>query len=142
MNPKDFKLSEAKPRDRPHLLLWDKFDGLDLRSLSFHYNAQVISYRENLLSRLPPQSQFLALHQGIDRELGEIRNICKIATKDIVILRDLDCLITYLYTQPEAPITLFWKNLSGIRHLESILWILLPSKLAPSLWAENRLYRP
>jgi len=141
MLTKDFKLKNAKPNDSPHLLLWDEVDDAKLRSLSYRDDAEVVSYRENLLSRLPPQSRFLALHQELDREIKAIEDICKTTTKDIVILRDLDCLITYLYVQPEARITLFWESLSRIRHLESILWLLLPSKLAPPNWSEHRLYR-
>lgn len=139
MQTRDLSLREAIPADSPHLLLWDSFDALQLRSLSYRDDAEVVSYRENLLSRLPPKNSSLALHQNIDRELKAIRQICDSSHKKVVILRDLDCLITYLYVQPESRITLFWQTLFRTRHLNSILWILLPSKLAPPIWTENRL---
>jgi len=141
MLPKNFKLRNAKPNDSPHLLLWDKVDDDQLRSLAFYDDAEVVSYRENLLSRLPPQSRFLALHQELDRELRSIREICHNSQKKVVLLRDLDCLITYLQIQPNSPITLFWQSLFRMRHLESILWILLPKKLTPPMWTDDRLQR-
>ncbi len=139
MQTKDFKLREAMPSDKPHLLLWDKFDQHQLRSLAYFDDAEVVSYRQNLLKRISPNSSFLALHENIDPELNAIRQICNTSPKKVVILRDLDCLITYLHVQPESRITLFWHKLFYERNLENILWILLPSKLAPPIWTEDRL---
>ncbi len=139
MQTKDFKLREAIPSDKPHLLLWDKFDQHQLRSLAYFDDAEVVSYRQDLLKRISPSSSFLALHENIDPELNAIRQICNTSPKKVVILRDLDCLITYLYVQPESRITLFWQTLFRMRNLEHILWILLPKKLAPPMWTENRL---
>jgi hypothetical protein len=137
MNPKDLQLDQAKPTYSPHLLLWDNFDDLQLKAIAYHYDLEIISYRQNLLSRISPNSSFLALHQNLERELKAIRQICNSSNKKVVILRDLDCLITYLQVQPESPITLFWQTLFDARHLESILWILLPYKLAPPMWTER-----
>ncbi len=135
------KLREAKPSDRPHLLLWDTPNDLELYHLAFQNQAQPISYRNNLLSRITP-SRFLVLHERLDLELAAIKQICASSNKPVVLLEDVDCLITYLNTQPPvAPITLFWKKLKDMRHLESILWIVLPSKLAPENWPETRLGR-
>ena len=139
MQTKDFKLREAMPSDKPHLLLWDKLDEHELRSLAYFDDAEVVSYRQNLLKRISPSSSFLALHENIDPELNAIRQICNTSPKKVVILRDLDCLITYLHVQPESPITLFWQTLFRMRNLEHILWILLPKKLAPPMWTEDRL---
>lgn len=141
MQTKDFKLREAMPSDKPHLLLWDKFDQHELRSLAYFDDAEVVSYRQDLLKRISPSSSFLALHENIDPELNAIRHICNTSPKKVVILRDLDCLITYLFVQPESRITLFWHKLFYERNLENILWILLPSKLAPPIWTEDRLQR-
>lgn len=139
---KDLRLREAKPSDRPHLLLWDTPNDLELRQLAYRENAERISYRTNLLNRIAAQnSSFLALHMRLDRELNSIKAICAETNKPLVILKDLDRLITYLCVQPESPITLFWQNLFNTRHLESILWILLPSKLTPPNWDENRIQR-
>jgi hypothetical protein len=57
----------------------------------------------------------------------------------MVLLEGLDCLITYLHVQPDSHITLFWNNLEKTHKLEKLLWILLPSKLAPPNWPDNRL---
>ena len=141
MNPRDLQLNQAQPAHSPHLLLWDRFDDLQLKAIAYHYDLEIISYRQNLLSRISPNCSFLALHQNLERELKAIRQICNSSNKKVVILRDLDCLITYLQMQSESPITLFWQTLFDARHLESILWILLPYKLAPPMWTESRLQR-
>jgi len=141
MQIKDIRLRDATPSDKPHLLLWDRFDDQALRSLAFYEDAEVISYRQNLLSRLPANIRNLALNENLDQELRSVRQICHNSQKKVVILRDLDCLITYIQIQPNSPITLFWQSLFRMRHLESILWILLPSKLAPPMWTSDRLQR-
>ena len=135
----DLKLREAKPCDRPHILLWDTPNDLELRQIAYRENAECISYRIHLLNRIQPQSRFLTLHMQLERELNSIKAICTETNKPLVILQDLDRLITYLLVQPESPITLFWQNLFNTRHLKSILWILLPSKLTPTNWDENRI---
>ena len=81
----------------------------------------------------------MVLHRYLDRELDAIRLICSQSSHSVVLLEGLDCLITYLYVQPSTPITLLWQKLSNMRHLESILWILLPTKLAPPNWTGNRI---
>lgn len=125
------KLRDAKPSDRPHLLLWDTPNDLELRQLAYCDNAECISYRSHLLSRIAPQSRFLTLHHQLEQELDAIKAICASTPKPVVLLKDLDCLITYLHVQPESPITLFWQSLFNTRHLASILWIILPSQLTP-----------
>jgi len=139
---KDVRLQEVKLRDRPHLLLWDTPNDLELQQLAYREDAERISYRTHLLSRLNLQSSgSLALHCWVERELDAIKTIGTNTSKPVVLLKDLDCLITYLHVQPESPITLFWQNLFNTRHLESILWIILPSQLVPPDWDESRLQR-
>jgi hypothetical protein len=140
MQSNSFQLGGAVPSDKPHLLLWDRFDEHELKALAFYNDTNVVSYRQNLLDRTPPNISNLALHEDLEQELRSVRQICHNSQKKIVILRDLDCLITYLLVQPEAKITLFWQSLYRMRHLETILWILLPSKLAPPMWSEDRLH--
>jgi hypothetical protein len=135
----DLNLKDTKSTDCPHLLLWDNPNNFEIKQLLFNNNAQLISYRENLLSRIKPQQKFLILHEKLDQELETIKQICRDATKSIVLLKDLDYLITYLYSIPNAPISLFWNKLANMRHLERILWIILPTKLKPSHWQENRI---
>ncbi|VXD12798.1 hypothetical protein [Planktothrix paucivesiculata] len=132
-------LVDAKPTDIPHLLLWDTPNDLEINQLLFNNNAQKISYRDNLLSRINNKHKFLILHENLGQELEAIKQICESATKPVILLTDLDILITYLYTQPDAPISLFWQKLEYMRHLQSILWILLPSKLSPPNWNKRHL---
>lgn len=133
----ELRLGEARPSDRPHLLLWDNPDDMELRQLAYRNDAECVSYRTDLLSRIAPQNRFLALHHQAERELNAIRTICASTTKPIVLLKDLDYLITYL--QVKSRTTLFWQNLFNTRHLESILWIILPSKLALPNWHDSRI---
>lgn len=141
MRIKDLRLREAKPSDRPHLLLWDTPNDLELRQLAYCDDALLISYRTHLNSRIDPNSRYLALHLQLERELDAIKAICTTTDQPVVLLKDLDCLITYLHFSAESPITLFWQNLLNTRHLESILWIVLPSKLAPPNWHDSRMQR-
>jgi hypothetical protein len=136
---KDLKLRDATPRDRPHLLLWDTPNDLDLKQLALYENAECVSYRDNLLKRTSNTSRFLTLHIHIARELDAIRQTCAEVQKPVLLLTDFDCLITYLYVQPEAQITSFWTNLYTTRHLQSVLWIILPRRLAPPDWEEKRM---
>lgn len=123
----------------PHLLLWDNVNSLEIKQILFNNNAQLISYRENLLNRLKPQQRFLILQEKLGEELEAIKAICREVNKPIVLLKDLDYFITYLYSIPNTPISLFWQNLANIRHLEKILWIILPTKLKPPNWQEKRI---
>ncbi len=141
MHIKDLRLQEANPSDRPHLLLWDTLNDIELRQLVYRNNAECISYRTHLLSRIATQSGFLALHHQLERELDAIKAMCGTTSNPVVLLKDLDCLITYLNVQPESSITLFWQNLFSTRHLERVLWIILPSKLAPPNWDDSRIQR-
>lgn len=133
-------LLQARPDDRIHLLLWDTPEEADLQDIAFYNNAHRVNYRQNLLSRIEPNTRFLALHHYLERELAEIKSLGTGVNKKIVLLENLDCLITYLY-HPGGHIGLFWSNLEKIRKLEKTLWILLPSLLAPSTWPEERIKR-
>lgn len=127
-------LKDAKPSDRVHLLLWDNYNELDLKELTFYHNAECISYRENLLSRTNYQKKYLMLEQNLDEELTAIKQICTTAIKPVVIVKEFDILLTYLYIKPSSPITLFWQKLANLRHLDKILWLILPTKLKPPNW--------
>ena len=131
-------LRNAKPSDRPHLLLWDTPNEADLEQISFYNHAERINYRDNLLSRIDSKERFLVLHQHLDREVDAIRAICSKSSHKVVLLEGLDALVTYLYAQPSIRAALLWQKLSNLRHLESILWILLPNKLAPPNWTADR----
>ena len=137
MQINDLRLGEARPSDRPHLLLWNNPNDMELRQLAYRNDAECVSYRTDLLSRTAPQNRFLALHYQQDRELNAIKTICASTIKPVVLLKDLDYLITYLRVQDKSPTTLFWQNLFNTRHLESILWIILPSKLALPNWHDR-----
>lgn len=122
-------LKDAKPSDRPHFLVWDTPNEADLEQIAFYNNAQRVKYRDNLLSRIEPQESFLVLHHYIDRELNIIRSICADSKFSVVLLEELECLITYLsiYGQTER----FWQKILNMRQLTSILWILLPVQSIP-----------
>lgn len=136
----NLQLREAKPSDRPHILLWDSPNEVDLEQILYYNKAQRINYRDNLLSRIDEsKDRFLLLHEHLDRELEAIRSICSQATDEIVLLEGLDYLITYLSVQPSNALASLWHRLSQMRQLESILWILLPTKLTPPNWPEKRM---
>jgi len=137
----DLRLREANPKDSPHLLLWDNPEPDQLHRLAWREDAKLVSYRDDLLKRIEPQSRFLALHHQCDRELAAIRALCDQTTEPVVLLQDLDCLSAYLSVQPNSPITLFWQSLLNTRHLDRILWIILPSQVAPPDWQKHRLQR-
>lgn len=130
-------LREAIPRDSPHLLVWDAPSAADLEYLIWQNGAHRISYRQDLLYRLPTDSQVLAIDYR--SEIKAIRALGCQPTHPIVLLEDLDYLLSYLYTCPDSPITTFWYNLQSMRHLQSLLWILLPSAWVPSDWDTRRL---
>jgi hypothetical protein len=137
----DLRLRAAQPSDRPHLLIWDTPEYQELKALVYRENAELISYRIHVLNRIDTNKPFLALHLWLERELDAIKAMCSNTANPVVLLKDLDCLITYLRIQPESPITLFWQNLFYTRHLQSILWIVLPSKLTPPNWDDSRILR-
>jgi len=134
-------LRNARPDDRVHLLLWDTPNPVELSQITLYNGAQRVSYRENLVQRINPGAKFLTLHHQVDEELEIIKSICDQAVKPVVLLEGLDCLITYLNTQPGDYITLFWSSLENTRKLHRLLWILLPHKLAPKTWSEARIKR-
>jgi hypothetical protein len=134
-------LRDARPSDRVHLLLWDTPNPFELDQITRYNNAQRVNYRDNLLQRTDPTAKFLTLHNQVDEELTELQTICKEAVKPVVLLEGLDCLVTYLNVQPGNHSTLFWSNLENTRKLESLIWIILPHKLPPKTWPENRLIR-
>ena len=134
-------LRDARPSDRAHLLLWDTPNPFELDQITRHNNAQRVNYKDNLLQRTDPNAKFLTLHHQVDEEMAAIQAICEQTVKPVVLLEGLDCLITYLNVQPGNYTTLFWSSLENTRKLQSLLWIILPHKLAPKTWSETRLIR-
>ncbi|BAY08113.1 hypothetical protein [Calothrix sp. NIES-2098] len=134
-------LRHARPDDRIHLLLWDRPDETELVRIAHYNNAHRANYRKNLLQRIHPAENFLALHHNLDIELSAIKSMCSGVSKQIVLLEGLDCLITYLRVTSGSRITLFWKQLEETRKLERLLWILLPQQLAPKNWPSERIKR-
>jgi len=132
-------LRDARPSDRAHLLLWDTPTEFELDQITRYNNAQRVNYRDNLLQRTPPDAKFLTLHHQVEEEMAAIQAICEQTVKPIVLLEGLDCLITYLNVQPGNHTTLFWSSLENTRKLQSLLWIILPHKLASRSWSETRL---
>jgi len=134
-------LGNARPCDRAHLMLWDTPNPFELDQITRYNNAQRVNYRENLLQRTRPDAKFLTLHHQVEEEMAAIQAICEQTVKPVVLLEGLDCLITYLRVQPGDRTTLFWNSLENTRKLQSLLWIILPHKLAPKTWSETRLTR-
>lgn len=134
-------LRDARPDNQVHLLLWDTPEENELIRIALYNNAHRVNYRENLLERIKPGEQFLALHHYLERELEAIKSICSGVDNQVVLLEGLDCLLTYLQAHSGSHITLFWNNLEKTRKLETLLWILLPHQLAPKTWSENRIKR-
>jgi hypothetical protein len=132
-------LNNARPDDRVHLLLWDNPSHNDIISISLKNNALCTNYRENLLQRINKDDRFLALQHNLDSELAAIRFMCVGIKEQVVLLENLDCLITYLQVQSGSNISLFWSNLEKTRKLEKLLWIILPIQLAPSTWPKERI---
>ncbi|HEY9809363.1 MAG TPA: hypothetical protein V6D13_08470 [Halomicronema sp.] len=138
----NLQLPPAKPSDRPHILLIENVDETHLQHISFYNNAKRINYRQNLLNRLKPADKFLLLHLHLDRELNAIRFICAENKSEVIILDKLDYLITYLAISPNSILSLFWQKLSTMRHLEAVLWIVLPPTLTPPpVWPEKQIFR-
>ena len=121
-------LDKVELRDRPYLLYTDKLSKTALNQLAFRYTADRVSYRDDLIKRHTSVSQsgYLNLQMHISREVEAIKQICQNATKPIVLLEDLDILLTYLHTRPNSPLQLFWRNLAATRQLACPMWILLP----------------
>lgn len=133
-------LRDAKPSDRPHLLAWASPTESELWQLAYYNNAHEVDYRDDLLQRHSNSaSQFLSLDRRIDREISAMRTLCSQSAKPTVLLKNLDCLVTYLSITKAANLDLFWRKLIDLNHLESLLWIIMPPKLVPAHWAENRL---
>ncbi len=134
-------LLDARPDDQIHLLLWDTPEAAILQDITFYNNAHRVNYRQNLLNRIDPNTRFLALHHYLERELAEIKSLGTGESQKIVLVENLDCLITYLQIHPGGHLRLFWSNLEKTRKLKKTLWILLPSLLVPRAWPEERIQR-
>lgn len=135
-------LDKVELRDRPYLLYTDKLSKPALSHLVFRYTADRVSYRDDLIKRHTSisKSGYLNLQLHTSREIEAIKQICENATKPIVLLEDLDILLTYLQTRPHSPLNLFWRNLAAVRHLACPIWILLPKTWATVMASKENLW--
>ena len=135
-------LDKVELRDRPYLLYTDKLSKTALNQLAFRYTADRVSYRDDLIKRHTSNSKsgYLNLQLHSSRELEAIKQMCQNATKPIVLLEDLDILLTYLYTRPNSPLNLFWQNLAATRQLACPIWILLPKTWATAMSDKKKLW--
>jgi len=132
-------LDKVELRDRPYLLYTDKLSKTALNHLVFRYTADRVSYRNNLIARhtSTSKSSYLNLQLHTERELEAIKQISQDATKPIVLLEDLDILLTYLATRSNSPLELFWKKLASTRQLACPLWIILPKLWGLEMSSKN-----
>ena len=133
------QLRSAIPSDQPHLLAWDAADSISVRSLCNAQNADYVNYRDNLLGRTSNADKFLVLDRYVDRELKVIRDLCRKPPSQMLVLHELDVLLAYLESRPGRTINLFWDRLLRTRHLQAVLWIVLPTSCIPSRWPECRI---
>jgi hypothetical protein len=134
-------LHDVFPTDRPHLLVQFRPDELRLRQLCVANNAEYISYRDDLLTRVCGTDHFLVLDRNIDRELDAVRTICVKLQGRVIVLDALDVLITYLRARSPISANLFVRRLLNMRQLDGILWVALPAALVPEDWPTARLKR-
>lgn len=135
-------LDKVELRDRPYLLYTDKLSKTALSQLAFRYTGDRVSYRDDLIKRHTSNSKsgYLNLQMHISREVEAIKQICQNATKPIVLLEDLDVLLTYLHTRPNSPLNQFWRNLAATRQLACPIWILLPKTWASEMSGKENLW--
>lgn len=131
-------LREARPRNQIHLLFWDQPVASELQFLKTYNHAEIHHYSDRLLQRLTPQDKYLHLHHYLDREIEDLRILCESCTQSMILLLDIDLLLTYLRVQPESNMTTFWKNLELLTKLTVPLWLLLPFTLRPAKWPKER----
>jgi len=136
------KLDKVELRDRPYLLYADKLSKTALNQLVFRYTADHVSYRNDLITRhtSTSKSSYLNLQYQTERELEAIKQICQNATKPIVLLEDLDVLLTYLATRSNSHLNLFWQKLASTRQLACPLWIVLPKLWGLEMSSKNNLW--
>lgn len=138
----DIPIADAKPSDRPHLLVWDTCDEDGLEKLRFRHGTYRAHYGKDLINRHEAQSSstYLSLHKRIDREIKAIRDLVATSPTSYIQLEGLDRLITYLAITSTSDLDLFWQKLIDLRQLSHRLWIVLPSSLVPSNWPPDRLH--
>lgn len=133
---RNVNLRQPKFSDRPYFLVWDTPTPDQLDQLAHQENAQQINYRENLLSRLPPDHNYLNLHNYIDREINTLKTLCATTTNPLILLEQFDLFITYLTSTPKSSISLFWEQFLQLRQLACPLWVILPQTLVPPQWPD------
>lgn len=135
-------LDKVELRDRPYLLYTDQLSKTALNQLAFRYTADRVSYRDDLIKRhtATSKSGYLNLQLHISRETEAIKQICQNATRPIVLLEDLDVLLTYLSTRDNSHLNQFWHKLATTRQLACPLWILLPKTWATEMSGKESLW--
>ena len=135
-------LDKVELRDRPYLLYTDQLSKTALNQLAFRYTAERLSYRDDLIKRHTSisKSGYLNLQLHSSREVEAIKQICQNARKPIVLLEDLDILLTYLSIRANNQLNLFWRNLATTRQLACPLWILLPKTWATEMSGKESLW--
>lgn len=131
-------LLDAELRDRPNILAWDRADVLSVRQLCSSLNAEYVNYRDDLIVRTRPSERFLVLDRYIDRELDVLRGFCSQTSRRVVVLHELEVLLAYLQSRPGPMLDVFAERLLRIRHLNALLWIVLPSSCVSNRWPEQR----
>lgn len=134
-------LCDAVPTDRPQMLVQTRPGDLRLKRLCLENNAEFVSYRDDLLSRVSRTDRFLALDRNVDRELEAIRTICVNRQGRVIVLDGLDILLTYLRARSPTFSKSFVDRLVSMRQLDGILWVVLPATLVPADWPTYRLRR-
>lgn len=129
---------DVELRDRPHILAWDCADVLSVKQLCNALNAEYLNYRDDLIERTKPSERFLVLDRYIDRELDVLRGYCSQTSRRVVVVHELEVLLAYLQSRPGPMLDVFLERLLTIRHLNALLWIVLPSSCVPSRWPEQR----
>ena len=139
----DVPITDAKPSDRSHIIIWDDCDEDGLEKLRFRHGTYRAYYDRDLLTRHEAQSSsnYLFLHKRIDREIQAMRDLCETSPNNYIQLEGLDRLITYLACTNRSDLDLFWQKLIDLRQLPKLLWIILPSPLLPTNWPVERLHK-
>lgn len=133
-------LHNAIPIDRPHLLVCDRpLSSYALERISLENDARIVSYRDDLLRRLEPNEYALHLNRELDRECDALRQLARDTSKPVLVVSDLDILLTNLSTHSHLEAQTFVHRLMWLRQLPCLVWIVWPIALLPHDWPKERL---
>lgn len=134
-------LRKAAPIDRPHLLVCKQpFSAYVLERTRLENDAQIVSYRDDLLQRLEPNENALYLHRKLDRECNALRQLARDTLTPVLIVTDVDILLTNLSAHSHLEAQTFAHRLIWLRQLPCLVWIVLPIALLPPEWPKERLF--